>query len=740
MNPRAFRVCGVRLDALELSEAADEIITRASSDVPTVVHLCNAYVLALASRDGEYSKVLNRGDLNLPDGKSVAWFGRHLGFDYLRRSVPGPDLFESVLSRGRDAGIRHYLYGSHPEVVERLVDRIEERFSGARIVGAESPPFRPLTEDEEERTAERIRESGADIVWVGLGTPKQDWVVDRLSDRLDQVFVPVGAAFDFLAGTRARAPLWLRDLGLEWTYRLATEPRRLLSRYVFGNAKFLACALGSAEVVNRSVADGPGTTVGSRGSGSTFLPPQLWRRKLRRTLVAADAAIIGLSSLISYQARVTLEEIAPVGPFQDEIPTALGVLPLWLTILALFGCYHPAYLGAGGEAARRFLGGTTVGVLVLGFLSFALRLDLSRFYVALMFLLVLTMGVAARAVVRSYVARRRKRGELTLGALIVGYDEDAREIARSMNEDRSAGYEVRGFVTDDLPAGTVTDMGVPVVGGTGDVLELAFGHGAGLVVIAPTGVQPGIAQDIAVALEGSPVDVAVAPSLFQVVTRRVAIESVANVPLLHVEQIRLSWGRAAIKRLLDLVVATTLFVLLAPVMIASAIAIRLSDGGSVLFRQERVGRDERRFTLLKFRTMVPDAEDRLVEVEDLNEAGHHFFKVREDPRVTDVGRFLRKWSIDETPQLWNVIKGQMSMVGPRPPLPREVAEYEDWHLRRLRVKPGITGIWQVSGRSHVPFEEAVRLDLFYIENWSLGLDLVLLAKTVPAVLGRRGAY
>lgn len=740
--PQSFRCCGVRIEALQLEQATDELVRRAELGVPTAVHLCNAHVLSLAARDDRYAEVLNRGDVNLPDGKSVAWFGRYLGFDYLRRSVPGPDLFESVLARGRDRGLRHYLYGSTPEVIERLADELHERAPGVKIVGAESPPFRPLTEEEDEEVERRIRESGAQVVWVGLGTPKQDVFVDRFRDRLGSTLVPVGAAFDFLAGTSRRAPLWMRDLGLEWAYRLVSEPRRLFGRYVIGNARFLACASRSAEIVHRphpverdSVVPDP-----ERSVGSAFLPPQLWRRRLRRVLLAADAGIIGLSSWLSYQLRVTLGDIGAAGAFQDEIPAALGVLPLWLAVLALFGCYHPAYLGAGGEAARRFLGGTTVGVLVLGFLSFLLRLDLSRLYVGLMFVLVLTLGTAVRAGVRRYVARRRRRGQLTIGVLIVGYDDDAREVARLMAADRAAGYEVQGFITDELLPGTETDLGVPVVGGTDDVLDLAFQHGAGLVVVAPTAVDPGVAQEVTVALEGSPVDVAVAPSLFQVVTRRVAIESVANVPLLHLEQIRLSWGRAAVKRFVDVTVASGLLVLLLPLILVSAVAIKMQDRGPVLFRQERVGRDGRRFTLLKFRTMVPDAEDRLVEVEDLNEAGHHFFKIREDPRVTPVGRFLRKWSIDETPQLWNVIKGQMSMVGPRPPLPREVDGYQDWHRRRLRVKPGITGMWQVSGRSHVPFDEAVRLDLFYIENWSLGLDLYLLAKTVPAVLGRRGAY
>lgn len=730
----SFTCCGVRIDAFTLDDAAQELVRRAVSGASTVVHLCNAHVVTLAARDHDYATLLNRGDLNLPDGKSVAWIGRYLGFDFLRLSVPGPDLFQRVIASGRDAGIRHYLYGSTPEVIVQLAEELASRFPGADIAGYESPPFRELTDEELEATAQRIEGAEAHIVWVGLGTPKQDRFIDRLDDRLDIVLVPVGAAFDFVAGTKGRAPVWMRDLGLEWLYRLATEPRRLFGRYLVGNLRFLACAIRTA-AVTRS----PGADLTAADPARPVLGPQLWRRKIRRILVAADAAVIGTSSFLAYQSRVVLEQVGAAGPFQNELATALGVLPLWLGILALFGCYHPAYLSAGGDALRRFAGGTAVGVLVLGFLSFVLRLDLSRFYVGVLFSLVLLFGTVARSVVRHGVRRRRTRGELIQRVIVVGANDEARQVAELIAAGTS-GYEVVGFVGDDVATACGTDDQPPILGRPEDALDLAFQHGAGLVLIVPSAVEPGTAQDIAVALEGSPVDVAIAPSLFQVVTRRVAIESVGNVPLLHVDQIRLSWGRAAIKRTVDVLTSATLLVLLSPVMIAAAVAMKVHDGGPMLFRQKRVGRDGRHFALLKFRTMVPDAESRLVEVEDLNEVGHGFFKIRDDPRVTRVGRVLRKWSIDETPQLWNVLRGQMSMVGPRPPLPEEVARYEDWHLRRLRVKPGITGIWQVSGRSEVPFDEAVRLDLFYIENWSLGLDLFLLAKTIPAVLGRTGAY
>lgn len=470
------------------------------------------------------------------------------------------------------------------------------------------------------------------------------------------------------------------------------------------------------------------------------LSPARWRVRLRRILVLSDIAAIALASFGAYLAREALGEIGIVGPFANEIPVALGVLPLWLAILYSFGCYAPHHLNAGGEAFRRFLAGVVAGVVVLGFISFLARLDLSRLYVALLFLFVLVLGGALRAVIRAYLRRKRRHGKLTQRVVIVGTDDDARGIATAMGLDHGSGYVPVGFLDQHMDVGTQVMDDLEVLGRPEEIVEIVRLRRAGLAVVSSASVEPGVLRDITLALEGSPVDVAMAPSLFQVVTRRITIESVGNVPLLHIDQIRLTWGKATAKRIVDLVVSSLLLLILWPLMLVAALSINLYDGGPILFRQERVGRNGRRFNILKFRTMVPDAEERLAEVEDLNEAGHAFFKVREDPRVTPVGRHLRKWSVDELPQLWNVLRGDMSMVGPRPPLPSEVDRYEEWHKRRLRVKPGITGVWQVSGRSHVHFDEAVRLDIFYIENWSLGLDLYLLAKTIPAVLGTRGAY
>ncbi len=471
-----------------------------------------------------------------------------------------------------------------------------------------------------------------------------------------------------------------------------------------------------------------------------LVSPARWQARFGKVLVAMDAVVIGLSSLLAYLLREALGRIEALYPFANEVPAAIAVLPLWLAILAAFGCYKPHYLNAGAEGLRRFAAGTAGGLLALGFVSFLFNLQLSRVYVAIFSVLVLLLGGAGRILLREYLRRQRDRGRYTQNVLVVGADDEAIQVAEAMQRSTAAGYRVLGFLDDERPVGEGVGPGLEILGRPSEVLDLAFDLRAGLVVVSPTAVKPGTLREITLALEGSPVDVAIAPSLFEVMTHRVTVESVSNVPILHVDQVRLEGVRRASKRALDLAGAGLLLLVFSPVMAVTALAVRLANSGPVLFRQTRVGRDGIPFTLLKFRTMVADAEERLTQVAELNEVGHHFFKIRHDPRVTRVGRFLRKWSLDETPQLWNVLRGDMSLVGPRPPLPGEVEKYEPWHLRRLRVRPGLTGLWQVSGRSNVPFDEAVRLDLFYIENWSVGFDLFILAKTVVAVLGGSGAY
>jgi len=467
--------------------------------------------------------------------------------------------------------------------------------------------------------------------------------------------------------------------------------------------------------------------------------PTRWRMRLGRVLVLLDAWVILASIILAFQIRQILGEAGGLSPLLLEVWVTFAILPMWLAILYAFGCYRPEYQSQSGESFRRFLAGTSVSVLILGFFSFLFRLEIPRLFVLMLWFFVLLFGYGGRVAIRRKLHRRRSEGRLTTNVLLVGAGEETSTVAQAMDAAPGFGYVPIGFVDDRLEPGALVNEH-EVLGPTARALELAGQHDVGLVVVSLAAAEPGTLSDIILQLEGSAVDLAIAPSLFDVATRRVTIESIDHVPLLHIDQVRLNRGNRILKRAMDLLAAAVLGVVTLPLWLGAVLAIRIESNGPVLFRQVRVGKDGRAFIMLKFRTMVPDAEERKAEVAHLNEAGHKFFKIRQDPRVTHVGRLLRKWSLDELPQLVNVLRGDMSMVGPRPPVPEEVALYESWHHRRLRVRPGITGVWQVSGRSEVPFEEAVRLDLFYIENWSPAYDIFLLAKTVLAVLGRKGAY
>jgi exopolysaccharide biosynthesis polyprenyl glycosylphosphotransferase len=265
--------------------------------------------------------------------------------------------------------------------------------------------------------------------------------------------------------------------------------------------------------------------------------------------------------------------------------------------------------------------------------------------------------------------------------------------------------------------------------------------GADVVAVASSPDLSGHAlRRLAWALDERDVDLIVSPGIVEVAGPRLSIRPVAGLSLLHLERPAMRGGRMLIKRVIDRLLGSALFVAVSPLLAVIAIGVKLTSPGPVLFRQLRIGEDGRPFEMLKFRSMVADAEARRAELEADNEGNGVLFKIRADPRVTPVGAILRRYSLDELPQLWNVVRGDMSLVGPRPPLPQEVIGYTDDATRRLRVRPGMTGLWQVSGRSDLSWEESLRLDLRYVDNWSLTLDLIILWHTWRAVIGRSGAY
>ncbi len=280
-----------------------------------------------------------------------------------------------------------------------------------------------------------------------------------------------------------------------------------------------------------------------------------------------------------------------------------------------------------------------------------------------------------------------------------------------------------------------------VLGKPTDVWTAALAVGAEAIAIAdPATLSARAVKELAWHLEDNGIEVMVVPAITDVVGPRITVRLAAGLPLLYLDEPHLSLGGRLVKGVFDRFVAIVALAVLAPILLLIGLVVRLSSSGPALFKQVRVGVGGRRFRMWKFRTMATDAEARLLEVLDLNQVDGLLFKCRDDPRVTRVGHVLRHWSLDELPQLWNVARGDMSIVGPRPPLPSEVERYDTRVRRRLRVKPGLTGLWQVSGRSSLSWEEGIQLDLHYIETWSLATDIAIIAKTAKAVALRQGAY
>jgi exopolysaccharide biosynthesis polyprenyl glycosylphosphotransferase len=417
---------------------------------------------------------------------------------------------------------------------------------------------------------------------------------------------------------------------------------------------------------------------------------------------------------------------------------AAAALPfLFVAVLAANHAYDRRHLLVGTEEYQRVIRAGLWLTTGLAVVSYALDIPLARGWLVIALPAGTISCLLARFALRQQVHRARARGEGLRRVIVVGHGMAVCELAARLSRETFHGMRVVGAC---LPSNH-DPVDLPVYGTFDEVGEAVAAAAADTVIVLGCPELDGVAvRRLAWRLERDDIDLILASSLIDVAGDRTTIRPVDGLPMLHVDHPRLTGGARLVKEVVDRLGSALLLVAFTPLLLTLAVLIRMDSPGPALFRQVRVGRDGRTFTIYKFRTMYLDAEARLAAIRHLNEHDGVLFKIRRDPRVTRTGRWLRRLSLDELPQLFNVLRGQMSLVGPRPPLVDEVAAYpEDVH-RRLAVKPGITGLWQVSGRSDLPWEEAVRLDLRYVENWSLSLDMVIMLRTVSAVFRTSGAY
>ncbi|MEU7227895.1 sugar transferase [Streptomyces chrestomyceticus] len=481
------------------------------------------------------------------------------------------------------------------------------------------------------------------------------------------------------------------------------------------------------------------STRGRLADGASSQPAIDWEQRYRRTVITSDTvatAFVVAAIGIFFGARDAANWHEKWGIL------AFGTELLVLGALAVSRAWAPAVLGQGAEEFRR-LGRslfTAAVVLALGGIALTSRNIKLWIFVAIPALALVTMTV--RYLLRLWLHGQRKEGRCLRPVLAAGSPETVRDLIARSRKFPHLGWRVDAVcTTDGLGLDGDHVDGVPVVGALSEVANHVRRDGYRVVAVtADPHWSPDRLQRLAWNLEGSDAEMVVAPVLMEVAGPRLHVDAVLGIPLLRVSMPTFSGGRRAVKGIVDRLGAAVLLVLFAPLMLCVALLVLADSRGGAFYRQRRVGKDGREFTIFKFRTMVTGADAARAELIHRNEGAGLLFKLRRDPRVTRVGAALRRYSIDELPQLFNVLTGSMSLVGPRPPLPEESAAYGPDIRRRLLVKPGLTGLWQISGRSDLPWEEAVRLDLRYVEDWSLALDAVILWKTLRAVLYGQGAY
>ncbi len=472
-----------------------------------------------------------------------------------------------------------------------------------------------------------------------------------------------------------------------------------------------------------------------------------WAARYARALHLTDAAVVLWATVGALIVRFGAPEsgvLASSSPHYVLLSLSLAVS--WWMLLFLFGSREPTVLGHGAEEYKRVVQASLWLFGLVAIVSYALRLETARGYVGVALPAGLLFLLLSRMIVRKFLHLERQSGKSVQDVLIIGDAGTAEHLASCLQSQPMAGYRPAGLYVPGAPSGEIRSSNgdIPLIGRATDaepiIEDIRKFRPDAVALSGGAQFAPKTIRALGWALADLNIRLIMVPALTDIAGPRIHTQPVAGLPLIHVSTPNLEKGQRFLKRSFDLAGASVIVMIVAPVLLAVAAAVRLGSPGPVLFRQERIGTAGVPFTMYKFRSMVVDAEERLAELRDVNEGSGVLFKIREDPRITRVGAFIRRFSLDELPQLFNVLEGSMSLVGPRPPLPAEVEKYDTQAHRRLLVRPGMTGLWQVSGRSLLSWDDTVRLDLYYVENWSFLGDMTILLRTIRAVLQRHGAY
>ncbi len=468
-----------------------------------------------------------------------------------------------------------------------------------------------------------------------------------------------------------------------------------------------------------------------------------WARRYSRRLLVSDLIVLVWTFTATHIFCANLPRWSVNhAPYSARwMVASLCVITFWFLALTITDSRETRVVGAGPSEYKRVINATVTTFASIALVGYVLQSTAPRSYVLVAMGLGTTLLILSRWSWRQWLFVNRQNGRMTTSAVAIGSENALHELIANLHSVPHAGYRIVG-ICPTSPLGESTVASIPIIASLDTVVAKTAQIGAEVIIIAASdATHPAMVRRLGWELEGYEVDLILAPALANIAGPRVHIRPVAGLPLLHVERPAYKGAQRWAKVLFDRCGALVLIVLALPVMIPAAVAVAVTSRGPIIYRQERAGKDRQSFRMFKFRTMVVGADEMIGQLDLQPDAGNELlFKIRDDPRVTRVGRYLRRYSIDELPQLFNVLTGEMSLVGPRPPLLREVSGYQYEDHRRLLVRPGITGLWQVSGRSDLNWEETIRLDLYYVENWSLMGDLVILWRTARAVLSSQGAY
>ncbi|CAN5697938.1 sugar transferase [soil metagenome] len=475
-------------------------------------------------------------------------------------------------------------------------------------------------------------------------------------------------------------------------------------------------------------------------------PPVVARRPLQKRSarkiairMLADGMAVSAALFAASIIRFEILGASPASKVDYALLTALAT-PVWVILFWLYGLYEPRQVLSPVNEFKQVFHGAVAGTTLIFIADSLLELKLARGWIILSMLCGFVLVGSERLAIRKSLHYLRRRGSDVSRVIVVGANHEARTVAQTLERETWLGYQILGYLDDVAPAGQEVAGGRTVLGRTTELKELVEEHDASLILVAATTLDTARLNRLFWDLQDVDVDVQITSGTIDLLATRMVVQSVAGVPLIYVRRSGMDRIQRTVKRTMDVLGSALGLVLLAPAFGLIAACIKLDSPGSAFFTQLRIGKDGKPFRVWKFRTMDEDAEDRLAQLEHLSEGPGLLFKLKEDPRITRVGMILRRYSLDELPQLANVLRGDMSLVGPRPALPSEVEQYDDWVRNRLNVRPGITGLWQVSGRVETSFSDYVRYDLFYIRNWSLSLDLWVLWRTLRAVMTTEGAH